>query len=143
MRAALVLLLAFALAAARAHESLAAEEPRSFTIYDNLFYRGKPNTARDGLVAANILYENKIWPNEQAFGVLPNRNAFESLVRLHVANPGQLRVRRESIARRAHRLAHRIGHLCRNGHNTNCIMILFLTSVQNLRCDARSVCMQW
>ena len=90
LRAALVLLLAFALAAARAHESLAAEEPRSFTIYDNLFYRGKPNTARDGLVAANSLYENKIWPNEQTLGVLPNRNAFESLVRLHVANPGPL-----------------------------------------------------
>jgi hypothetical protein len=88
--AALLLLLAFSLVAARPNESAVAGDKRSFPIYDNLFYRGKPDTSREGLVAANILYENKIWPPGEAFGVLPSRNAFQAIVRLHVANPGPL-----------------------------------------------------
>ncbi len=63
---------------------------RSFTIYDNMFYRGKPNTAREGLVASNILYENYIWPQGKDYGVLPSRSAFAAIVRVHSANPGPL-----------------------------------------------------
>jgi hypothetical protein len=88
--AALFLLLAFSLVAARPKEGGVAEDKRSFPIYDNLFYRGKPDTSREGLIAANILYENKIWPSGEAFGVLPRRNAFQAIVRLHIANPGPL-----------------------------------------------------
>jgi hypothetical protein len=65
-------------------------EPGSFVIYDNLFYRGKPDTVREGLVASNIIYEGKIWPRKKEYGSLPNRAEFQSLVREHVANPGPL-----------------------------------------------------
>jgi len=40
-----------------------------------MFYRGKPNTTSAGLVVSNIIYENKIWPHEQDFGILPKRGA--------------------------------------------------------------------
>jgi hypothetical protein len=38
----------------------AAENDRSFTVYDNMFYRGKPNTDAKGVQGSNILYENLI-----------------------------------------------------------------------------------
>jgi hypothetical protein len=88
--AALLLLSAFSLAAAIPNESGVAGDQRSFPIYDNLFYRGKPDTSREGLIAANILYENKIWPPGEAFGALPSRNAFQAIVRSHIANSGPL-----------------------------------------------------
>ena len=84
LRAPLLLFAAIGLAA------FASRAERSFTIFDNLFYRGKPNVAREGLVAANILYENAIWPRREDFGTLPSRSAFEAIVRLHIANPGPL-----------------------------------------------------
>ena len=68
----------------------APADQRAFTIYDALFYRGKPATAGDGLVPANILYENKIWPNGEVSATLPSREAFEALVRSHIAAPGPL-----------------------------------------------------
>jgi hypothetical protein len=64
-------------------------EPR-FVIYDNMYYKGKPDTASDKLIASNTLYEDKIWPNRHDVGVLPSREAFEELVRTSVANPGPL-----------------------------------------------------
>jgi hypothetical protein len=88
--AVLLLLLSFSLAAAHPSESSVAANSRSFQIYDNMFYREKPDTSREGLIAANILYENKIWPSVEAFGVLPSRNGFQTIVRLHIANPGPL-----------------------------------------------------
>lgn len=75
----------------------ATEEEKAFPIYDNMYYKGKPNTARAGLIPSNILYENKIWPNQQDFGVLPDRNSFESLVRKFIANPGPLVIDIESL----------------------------------------------
>jgi len=62
----------------------------SFIVYDNMFYRGKPNTLRDGLVASNIVYENHIWPQGQNLGTLPDRSAFQRIVRAHSGNPGPL-----------------------------------------------------
>jgi hypothetical protein len=62
----------------------------SFVIYDNLFYRGKPDTLREGLVPSNIIYEGKIWPRKSDYGSLPNRAEFQATVRDHIANPGPL-----------------------------------------------------
>lgn len=68
----------------------AAQAERPFPVYDNMFYRQKPNTAQEGLVASNILYEGDIWPHGQNYGVLPDRNSFEATVRAHSASPGPL-----------------------------------------------------
>jgi hypothetical protein len=65
-------------------------EAGSFIIYDNLFYRAKPDTAREGLVASNIIYEGKIWPRKNEYGSLPNRAEFQATVREYIANPGPL-----------------------------------------------------
>jgi len=70
---------------------LIAQEPwKPFPVYDNMFYRGKPETTQYGLIPSNILYENKIWPNPRDVGELPKRDAFQDLVRRVVANPGPL-----------------------------------------------------
>lgn len=61
-----------------------------FALYDNMYYRGKPNTAPDGFVVSNILYEGLIWPHKVNYGALPDRREYEKLVRSHVANPGPL-----------------------------------------------------
>ncbi len=95
--ASLLLLTAFGLASlaiapARSGASSAAPDKgaRSFVIYDNMFYRGKPNTSQAGLVGSNILYENVIWARREDFGSPPSRSAFEAIVRQHIANPGPL-----------------------------------------------------
>ncbi len=69
----------------------------AFPIYDNMYYKGKPDTTRTGLIASNIVYENKIWPNKQDVGTLPDRVAYESLVRKLSANPGPLVIDVESL----------------------------------------------
>lgn len=70
---------------------LAVAQARTpFMVYDNMFYRGKPNTTAAGLVVSNIIYENKIWPDEKDYGRLPNRTTFVGLVRAHMENPGPL-----------------------------------------------------
>ena len=63
---------------------------RDFKIYDNMFYQGKPNTAGQGMVVSNILYEALIWPHDKNYGKLPRQSDFEALVRSHIANPGPL-----------------------------------------------------
>lgn len=62
----------------------------AFKIYDNMFYQGKPNTAGQGMVVSNILYEGLIWPHDKNYGKLPKQSDFEALVRSHSANPGPL-----------------------------------------------------
>jgi hypothetical protein len=66
----------------------AAAEPRSFVVYDNMAYRGKPDVARAGLMPCNIVYEGWIWPHDQNFGVLPEPAAFEAIIRQHVTKSG-------------------------------------------------------
>jgi hypothetical protein len=61
-----------------------------FKVYDNMFYKGKPNTENHGLVPSNILYERNIWPSDVNYGALPDRSAFERTVRAHVTGPGPL-----------------------------------------------------
>ena len=88
--AAILLVVALASVTAPWRKVAAAQGERSFSVYDNLFYRQKPNTAQEGLVVSNILYEGDIWPHGQNYGVLPSRSAFEATVRAHSANPGPL-----------------------------------------------------
>jgi hypothetical protein len=75
-------------AALMAVPTLADNAP--FALYDNMYYRGKPNTTQDGFVVSNILYEAVIWPHKVNYGVLPDRHAYEAMVRAHIANPGPL-----------------------------------------------------
>jgi len=75
-----------------------AEKP--FPIYDNMFYKGKPDTRKNGLTLSNILYENKIWPNPRDVGALPNRDALQALVRSAAVNPGPLVLDIESVSLR-------------------------------------------
>lgn len=89
-RATLRLLAAVGLAVVPFSEVAVAQTRAPFMVYDNMFYRGKPNTTAAGLVVSNIIYENKIWPNEKDYGRLPNRGAFVALVRSHMENPGPL-----------------------------------------------------
>ena len=89
-RAALLLWVIFGLATLHVRELAAHDDARAFPIYDNLFYKGKPDTLQEGLILSNILYEGLIWPHGPKIGVLPDRNAFEALVRAHSTNPGPL-----------------------------------------------------
>lgn len=87
--------------AAIAALSLAQTSGNVFPIYDNMFYKGKPDTAAFGLIPSNILYENKIWPNPHDVGTLPDRNAFQSLVRASIVNLGPLVLDIESVSLKA------------------------------------------
>ncbi len=69
----------------------------AFVVYDDMFYRGKPNTNPDGLIASNILYERSIWPHNEDHGTLPDRAAFQALVRSHIENPGPLVIDVETL----------------------------------------------
>ncbi|MBN1607793.1 MAG: hypothetical protein JW940_14240 [Polyangiaceae bacterium] len=60
----------------------------AFPVFDNMFFEGKPDTAAAGLLPITILYENKIWPNEQNFGMPPGRDEFEATVRRHLVQSG-------------------------------------------------------
>ena len=64
--------------------------PRSFPVYDNMFYIGKPDTKKYRLIPSNIIDEGHIWPHGQDYGVLSSRSAFDAIVAAHMANPGPI-----------------------------------------------------
>ncbi len=64
--------------------------PRAFPVYDNMFYIGKPDTKKHGLIPSNIIDEAHIWPHGQNYGVLPSRSAFDAIVAAHMSNPGPI-----------------------------------------------------
>jgi hypothetical protein len=66
-----------------------------------MFYKGKPGTAAYGLIPSNVLYENKIRPDSRDVRTLPNRDAFQSLLRAAAVNPGPLVIDIESVSLRA------------------------------------------
>jgi hypothetical protein len=72
--------------------------PRSFPVYDNMFYVGKPDTKKYGLISSNIIDEGHIWPHGQNYGVLPSRSAFDAIVAAHMANPGPIVLDIEKLA---------------------------------------------
>src|SRR5580693_3190094 len=67
---------------------LCAAAGRSFPVFDNMFFRGKPPTDADGLTLSNIVYQDTIWPHDRGYGTLPPRPAFEAVVRANDLNPG-------------------------------------------------------
>jgi hypothetical protein len=69
---------------------LCAAAGRSFPVFDNMFFRGKPPTDADGLTLSNIVYQDTIWPHDRGYGTLPPRPAFEAVVRANDLNPGPL-----------------------------------------------------
>jgi hypothetical protein len=79
----------------------ANEAGKNFPIYDNMDYKQKPDTTRDGLIPSNVIYENKIWPNRRDAGTLPDRDTFQSLVRATATKPGPLVIDIETISLRS------------------------------------------
>ena len=61
--------------------------PRSFPVHDNMFYIGKPDTKKYGLIPSNIIDEGHIWPHGQNYGVLPSSSAFDAIVAAHIGQP--------------------------------------------------------
>jgi hypothetical protein len=90
MKIGTALLLIVAAAALGSGNPATAGERHFFPVYDNMFYRGKPDTTKNGLVASNIVYEDLIWPHDKNYGVLPSRTTFNAVIRAHIANPGPL-----------------------------------------------------
>ncbi len=68
----------------------AAAGPQTFTIYDNMFYFGKPSAADCGLIAANIIYGTDIWPAYRNYGELPRHEAYATVVAEHSAGAGPI-----------------------------------------------------
>ena len=73
---------------------------KSFAIYDNMFYKGKPDTTQAGLIPSNVIYEDKIWPNHQQAGALPDHQTFLALVRAASVNPGPVVIDIENVSLR-------------------------------------------
>jgi hypothetical protein len=65
-------------------------QKRSFPVYDNMSYTGKPDTKPYGLINSNIIDEGRIWPHGQNYGVLPSRSSFDAIVAANVSNPGPI-----------------------------------------------------
>jgi hypothetical protein len=63
-------------------------------------YKEKPDSTQFGLIPSNVLYEDKIWPNHQQVGVLPDHDAFIALVKKTTGNAGPLVIDIESLSLR-------------------------------------------
>jgi hypothetical protein len=63
---------------------------RSFPVYDNMSYIGRPDTKPYGLIKSNIIDEGGIWPHGQNYGVLPSRNSFDAIAAANMSNPGPI-----------------------------------------------------
>jgi hypothetical protein len=94
---AISLLIALAVSTITAAFPGAQSGRQAFPIYDNMFYKGKPDTKADGLVASNMLYGDKIWPNRHNAVALPNREEYKALVRAQIADPGPLVIDVEAL----------------------------------------------
>ena len=62
----------------------------TFPVYDNMFYIGKPDTTKYGLIPSNIIDDAHIWPHGQNYGALPSRSVFDALVAANNTNPGPI-----------------------------------------------------
>jgi hypothetical protein len=66
---------------------------RAFTVYDNVYYPGKPDLRPYGLVPINLIYEKDLWgtshPTQAMESVLPPRAVFDALARQCTA-PGPI-----------------------------------------------------
>jgi hypothetical protein len=66
----------------------ARAQERDFIVFDNMLYRGKPDTSTAGLAPANIVYEAWIWPHDKDYGLLPDHAAFDAIIRAHRGDAG-------------------------------------------------------
>jgi hypothetical protein len=73
---------------------------QKFLIFDNMAYKEKPDTSPEAMIPSNVIYEKQIWPDRRRVGALPDREAFESLVRSEAKNPGPLVIDIESFSLR-------------------------------------------
>jgi hypothetical protein len=89
-----------AVTSAQSSQASSAKNDRKFAIYDNMAYKEKPDTALDGLIPSNVIYEKEIWPDRRQAGTLPDQNAFQSLVRAEATKPGPLVIDIETISLR-------------------------------------------
>jgi hypothetical protein len=85
-----------------------------FPVFDNMFFKNKPDTAPYGLSASNLVYAAAIWPGGRNYGALPPRRTFEAIVAANSVNPGPvvldieklpLAGEPDTIARHLHTLA--------------------------------------
>ncbi|HLK16051.1 MAG TPA: hypothetical protein VKT78_14690 [Fimbriimonadaceae bacterium] len=53
----------------------------SFRVFDNMFYRGMPNSADAGMTRVDILYSAVIWPKGADKEALPDKGEFQRKVR--------------------------------------------------------------
>ena len=64
--------------------------PKSFVVYDNMQYSGKPATVKGLCKHINLLSEATIWPGLKNYGTLPAQSTFASMVRTAVTGSGPL-----------------------------------------------------
>jgi hypothetical protein len=64
--------------------------PKSFVVYDNMQYSGKPSTVKGLCKHINLLGEASIWPGLKNYGTLPAQSTFASIVRKAVTGSGPL-----------------------------------------------------
>ena len=64
--------------------------PHPFLVYDNFFYKGRPDVDPVGMIQANIIYKGAIWPNKLDEESLPDSATFQAVVRAHSVNPGPI-----------------------------------------------------
>lgn len=96
----MLVLFVWVLAASGDGQSPAQTPKKNFVIYDNMSYKGKPDTTPLGMIPSDVLYENKIWPVRQQIGTLPDRSVFEALVRSVATHPGPLVIDIENLSLR-------------------------------------------
>lgn len=80
-----------------------ASQAKSFTVFDNLHYVGKPDASRlakFGIVNCNIIYEGSIWKGGKKnpnVGKLPDENAYKQIVRKKSRQPGPVAIDIEGL----------------------------------------------
>jgi hypothetical protein len=71
---------------------------RTFTVYDNLGYGGKPDTTPLGLLNCNIIYQGRIiWKDGNRTNLVPDEAAFKALVRDKARKPGPIVIDIEGV----------------------------------------------
>lgn len=62
---------------------------KPFVVFDNMFYSGKPDLVRDGLIPSSVIYDRAAWKRAIVAGRLPDEASFKEQVRNRAAgHPG-------------------------------------------------------
>jgi hypothetical protein len=66
-----------------------APTAKPFAVFDNMFYAGKPDLSRTGLIRSSVIYNRLEWKTAIAAGQFPDEAAFKEDVKKHAAEgPG-------------------------------------------------------